>query len=63
MEQEQIKQHFAKQASEYEELMVKIVPQFLAQHQIIYTLLPNEDKNYRVLDLGCGNGILSQLVF
>ncbi|KHE92698.1 MAG: hypothetical protein K8F52_08655 [Candidatus Scalindua rubra] len=62
MKQEQVKEHFAKQADEYEELMVKLVPQYLEQNQIIYSLLPNEDKNYRVLDLGCGNGILSKCV-
>ncbi len=63
MKQEQVKEHFAIQADEYEKLMVKLVPQYLEQHQIIYNLLPNVDKNYRVLDLGCGNGILSELVF
>ena len=63
MKQKQVKEHFAKQADEYEKLMVKLVPQYLEQHQIIYNLLPEEDKNYRVLDLGCGNGILSELVF
>jgi len=63
MEQEQVKEHFAKQADEYEKLMVRIVPQYLEQHQIIYNLLPNKDKQYRVLDLGCGNGILSEVVF
>ncbi|MBW1607646.1 MAG: class I SAM-dependent methyltransferase [Deltaproteobacteria bacterium] len=61
MKKEQVK--FANPTSEYEELMVKLVPQYLEQHHIIYSLLPNEDKNYRVLDLGCGNGILSKLVF
>lgn len=63
MKQKQVKEHFAKQADEYEKLMVKLVPQYLEQHQIIYNLLPEEDKNCRVLDLGCGNGILSELVF
>ena len=63
MKEEQIKEHFAKQTHEYEKLMVRLVPQYLEQHQIISGLLPHEDKHYRVLDLGCGNGILSELVF
>ncbi|HLG29221.1 MAG TPA: hypothetical protein VI387_03330 [Candidatus Brocadiales bacterium] len=63
MKQEQVKEHFAKQADEYKKLMIRLVPQYLEQHKIIYRLLPNENKHHRVLDLGCGNGILSELVF
>lgn len=43
--------------------MVKLVPFYLEQHQIISDLLPGEDKHHRVLDLGCGNGILSEVIF
>ncbi|MBU4262256.1 MAG: class I SAM-dependent methyltransferase [Proteobacteria bacterium] len=63
MKQQQVKEHFARQADEYEKLMVKLVPQYLFQHQVIQDQLPHEDREYRVLDLGCGNGILSELVF
>jgi len=63
MKQQLVKEHFARQANEYEQLMVKLVPQYLFQHQGIEDLLPDGDREYRVLDLGCGNGILSELVF
>lgn len=63
MKQEQVKEHFAKQADAYEALMVRLVPHYLAQHEIIASLLPDDDRGCRVLDLGCGNGVLSELVF
>ncbi len=53
MKQEQVIEHFAMPADEYEKLMVKLVPQYLEQHQIIYDLLPAEDKNYCVYIGGC----------
>ncbi len=58
-----IQEHFAKQASDYEALMTRLVPQYSEQHKIISDLLPSDkSKNYRVLDLGCGNGVLSEIV-
>lgn len=60
---EQIIGHFAGQANTYENLMEKLVPQYKKQHEIIYELLPeSSDEQLRILDLGCGNGILSELV-
>ena len=60
---EQIIGHFATQSNKYENLMERIVPQYKKQHEIIYELLPeNSDEPLRVLDLGCGNGVLSELV-
>jgi len=63
MKQELVKEHFSKQADEYEELMARLIPHYREQHGIIYDLLPEkEQKKIHVLDLGCGNGILSDLV-
>ena len=63
MNQNAVKEHFGKQAAGYEELMVKLIPEYLEQHKIIHDLLPKEEKEYKVLDLGCGNGVLSEIVF
>lgn len=63
MNADQVKEHFAKQADEYEQLMVRLVPQYLEQHAVIAALLPEGTRACRVLDLGCGNGTLSEIVF
>jgi tRNA (cmo5U34)-methyltransferase len=60
---EQIINHFAGQTKEYDGLMKKLVPQYKKQHEIIYELLPDpSEERLRVLDLGCGNGTLSELI-
>ena len=60
---EQIITHFSGPSFEYENLMERLVPQYRKQHEIIYELLPEETAQpFRVLDLGCGNGVLSELV-
>lgn len=43
--------------------MVRLMPRFLEQNDIIGELLPEQDRPCRILDLGGGNGILSPVVF
>ena len=63
MKSEQIAAHFTQQAEGYKALMERLVPKYEKQHEIISDLLPEDTGTpLRVLDLGCGNGVLSELV-
>ena len=63
MEKIKVQEHFEQQVREYEKLMIRLVPYYKEQHEIIQSLLPDDiHKEYRVLDLGCGDGILSELI-
>lgn len=62
MKQEQVKEHFAKQADGYEELMARLIPHYQEQHKIISSLIPSHVDTCHAIDLGCANGILSELI-
>lgn len=62
VKKEDVQAHFAKQASEYEALMERLVPEYRTQHMLMVALLPERLSAPRVLDLGCGNGVLSRAV-
>ena len=63
MEQEQVKEHFRKQVADYVGLMGKLIPQYMEQQQFLCELIPfDRDEPIRVLDLGAGPGVLSELV-
>lgn len=44
VKEKQVKEHFARQAGDYEKLMARLVPQYIEQNEFIYTLLPNDGK-------------------
>ena len=63
MEQTKVIEHFQKQTENYFELMTRLVPQYSEQQKIMCDLIPFElSTNLRVLDLGCGPGILSEVI-
>lgn len=62
MKKEQVREHFAKQADNYENLMERLIPHYQIQHQIISSLLPTAVEKCRAIDLGCADGILSELI-
>lgn len=63
METEQVKDHFRRQVSEYEDLMRRIIPEYDFQAQLMLDLIPfDRSAGIRVIDLGSGPGTLSELV-
>lgn len=63
METGNVKEHFAKQAGDYERLMTRLVPHYLEQHEVMLRLIPfARTDNITLLDLGCGPGVLAELV-
>ena len=63
MEREQVKEHFRRQASEYDKFMSRIVPDYDFQTRLLIELISFDvDTPIRVLDLGSGPGTLSEPV-
>lgn len=60
---DQVHDHFNTEAFEYDGLISKLIPKYHEQNQIIFKLIPfSTESRLRVLDLGCGTGILSYIV-
>src|SRR6266542_3481800 len=60
METEQVRHHFRTQVPKYSELMQRLIPFYDEQRDIMLSLMPlNRDAQLRVLDLGCGPGMMA----
>ncbi len=60
MDLARVRQHFDEEATAYDAQIVRIVPQYREQAELILAVLPFEEHHpIRVLDLGCGTGALS----
>ncbi len=60
---DKVRRHFEEEAFHYDGLIPRIIPKYHEQNETIITLIPfDRSKVLKVLDLGCGTGILSYLV-
>lgn len=60
---DKVREHFESEAFEYDGLIPKLIPKYHEQNEIIVKMLPfPKYSNLKVLDLGCGTGVLSYLI-
>jgi tRNA (cmo5U34)-methyltransferase len=63
MDLERVRAHFDEEAPAYDAQILRIVPQYREQGELILEMLPfDTSRSIRALDLGCGTGALSYLV-
>lgn len=63
MDDHRVRAHFDEEASAYDTQILRIVPQYREQGELILDVLPfGANRPLRALDLGCGTGALSFLV-
>jgi len=63
MDLNQVSEHFEKEAPIYDDLILRLIPFYKEQHNIMLGLLPHRpEQTLSALDLGCGTGVLSYLL-
>jgi len=63
MDTKSVCDHFRIQVADYPALMRRIIPGYDEQRDLIVRLIPfNHDQRLRVLDLGCGPGLLAEQI-
>jgi tRNA (cmo5U34)-methyltransferase len=63
MDLQRVRAHFDEEATDYDARILRIVPQYREQGELILEVLPfDTDRPLRALDLGCGTGALSCLL-
>ena len=60
---EKVLQHFEKEAQEFDEIIVKLIPDYKFMLDILVDFIPyNKEDKFSVIDLGCGTGTLAKAI-
>ena len=63
MDLKTVRSHFDEEALEYDQSILRLVPHYHEQHEVILQLLPFDTASpLKALDLGCGTGVLSHVL-
>jgi len=58
-----VRSHFDEEAVDYDQSILRLVPHYHEQHEVMLQLLPFERTSpLNILDLGCGTGVLSRVM-
>jgi tRNA (cmo5U34)-methyltransferase len=58
-----VKDHFEEEAHEFDQIIIKLIPYYPQMLDALITSVPYpEDKKIKVIDLGCGTGIITKMV-
>lgn len=58
-----VREHFEQEAFNYDDLILRLIPYYREQHQVMLDMIDfPRNASIKVLDLGCGTGVLSYLV-
>ncbi len=60
---ENIKEHFEKEAKEFDEIIIKLIPYYEQMVDSLVSSIPfNDNDQIRVIDLGCGTGTIAKKI-
>lgn len=60
---DRIKRHFEEEASEYDMIIRKLIPNYYEMVNALVSIIPfSKESKFSMIDLGCGTGIISKAV-
>ncbi|MDL2238008.1 class I SAM-dependent methyltransferase [Christensenellaceae bacterium OttesenSCG-928-K19] len=63
MEESRVKKHFEEEAREYDDIILRLIPNYRQMVDVLVSLLHYEEsQDFHVIDLGCGTGTISKAV-
>ncbi len=63
MKTDRIRNHFEEEAKEYDTVIQKLIPQYSEMIEALVSVIPySKDRNFSMIDLGCGTGTISKTV-